>query len=113
MADEPEQSNRLPLTDISFSHELIFVRPDRRGAGFGRYLSLGAVTWLQQCRVRPPRCSEAGVNVLYHADSDSRGGAVCSEIVTNYFECLRDLRRDVLPDELPWLISTFTENTGF
>jgi len=102
------------LENIGIHHELIFVRPPYRSRGFGRYLSVGVIEWLARCRVRSPFCAENGVNVSYHADFDSMGGAICAEIITDWFSVQSDLRRDCSDiKRLPWLLASFTEDTGF
>lgn len=112
--DAIETSRTGPLENISFSHDLIFVRPAYRGRGFGRYLSVGVLAWLARCRVRPPFCAKNGVNVLYHADFDSEGGAACAQIITDWFTFWLNHRRDCdNVGRLSWLLASFTEDTGF
>lgn len=112
--DNGQSRPATPIENIGLRHELIFVAPAHRGRGYGRYLSVGVLEWLHRCRVRPPRCAENGVNVVYYADFDSEGGAACAEIITDWFGVQIDNRRDCSDiRRLPWLLASFTEDTGF
>lgn len=113
--DEPRtKASDRPIDNVIFYYQLAFVRPDKRGIGFGRHLSQGILEWMSHCRLAPPRCASGGVDVHYHADFDSEGGEVCSGVVTGYFEYLQDQRRGPESDpSLPWHIANFTEDSGY
>lgn len=103
-----------PICDIRLDHEFVFVRPDRRGAGFGLYLSRGIVEWTWACRVRPPRCPAAGVTILYSADIINEGGMHCARVLIDHFEYLQDCSRDKdLSPRQRWLVVEFVDDSDF
>ena len=114
--EEPRiKSTRDEIRDVMFTHEFVFVRPEKRGAGLGRYLSFGIIEWIGRCRLGPPRSATSGVEVRYCADILNVGGAQCAAIVIDYLQCLHDWRRDLdyRSQPLPWLINSFSDISDF
>lgn len=101
-----------PIPEVGFEFHLAFVKSSFRRKGFGLYLGAGVSSWLNDCKVTPPRCTKKGIEVYYHADFYSGGGQVISDLVTQSFQVLQErfLSKET---HLPWYIRKFHEDAGY
>jgi GNAT superfamily N-acetyltransferase len=91
--------------------ELAMVHPRHRGRGYGRYLALGVVFWLESCRVSRAYAAEAGVDVYLCGDFYTAGGEAIYRVVESQFQLYREMHDEA--GAIAWRIREFDSDAGF
>jgi GNAT superfamily N-acetyltransferase len=99
------------IVGVLIDIELAYVHPKYRGWGYGRYLALGVISWIDSCRVNGSRAAKDGVEVILTGDFYSNGGERIFLIVQSQFELYVEMCDS--EHRLPWRIREFSTGAGF